>query len=267
MKRIKNIKLNKKQQTYLILFSIFIMMLVLNFLTPLIADDFSYSFGVNNKRITRQQREILIGRTHNDFIEYTAKNPDLTIVEMDTVEGLYEESECLLTLYWRKSHFMLIFFLESQTTEEVTKVFEYLQQEITEDVYKSLFQVILTDNGHEFYDVLNIECNHRTGKQISKVFYCDPHESWQKGGIEKNHELIRYVLPKGTSFENLTQNDCYILANHINSLCRKSLNNKCPFKAMLFIAQNIKNLRFSHSVLVWKINCVFSLHFIVHLLI
>ena len=52
MKRIKNIKLNKKQQTYLILFSIFIMMLVLNFLTPLIADDFSYSFGVNNKRIT-----------------------------------------------------------------------------------------------------------------------------------------------------------------------------------------------------------------------
>ena len=51
----------------------------------------------------------------------------------------------------------------------------------------------------------------------------------------KNHELIRYVLPKGTSFENLTQNDCYILANHINSLCRKSLNNKCPFKAMTFI--------------------------------
>lgn len=155
-----------------------------------------YKKRKNKKRRTRQQREILIGRTHDEFIEYTSKNPDLNIVEMDTVEGLKEESECLLTLYWRKSHFMLIFFLESQTTEEVTKVFEYLQQEIIEEVYKSLFEIILTDNGHEFYDVLNIECNHKTGEQISKVFYCDPGSSWQKGGIEKNHEFIRYVLPK-----------------------------------------------------------------------
>lgn len=194
-----------------------------------------YKKRKNKKRRTRQQREILIGRTHNEFIEYITKNPDLNIIEMDTVEGLQEESECLLTLYWRKSHFMLIFFLESQTTEEVTRVFEYLQQEIIEEVYKSLFQVILTDNGHEFYDVLNIECNHKTGEQISKVFYCDPGASWQKGGIEKNHEFIRYVLPKKTSFKNLTQNDCNILANHINSLCRDKLNNKCPFKAMTFM--------------------------------
>ena len=102
-------------------------------------------------------------------------------------------------------------------------------------LYKSLFEIILTDNGHEFYDVLNIECNHKTGEQISKVFYCDPGASWQKGGIEKNHEFIRYVLPKKTSFKNLTQNDCNILANHINSLCRDKLNNKCPFKAMTFM--------------------------------
>ena len=52
MKKIKNIKLSIKQQKYLILFSIFIMMLILNFLTPLIADDYSYSFGLENKRIT-----------------------------------------------------------------------------------------------------------------------------------------------------------------------------------------------------------------------
>ena len=130
---------------------------------------------------------------------------------------------------------MLIFFLESQTENEVTRVFEYLQQEIIEEVYKSLFEIILTDNGHEFYDVLNIECNHKTGEQISKVFYCDPGASWQKGGIEKNHEFIRYVLPKKTTFKNLTQNDCLIIANHINSLCRDSLNYNCPFKAMLFL--------------------------------
>ena len=201
-----------------------------------------YKKRQNTKRRTRQEREIRIGRTYDDFKNYIFKNPDLNIVEMDTVEGISEDFKCLLTLYWRKTHFMMIFLLESQTTDEVTQVFEYLQQELLEDDYKKLFPIILTDNGHEFFDVLNIECNHKTGEQISKVFYCAPHESWQKGGIEKNHELIRYVLPKGTSFEKLTQDDCYILANHINSLCRKSLNNKCPFKAMTFICdENILN--------------------------
>ena len=80
-------------------------------------------------------------------------------------------------------------------------------------------------------------------KQLTRLFYCDPSASWQKGGIEKNHEFIRYVLPKKTSFKNLTQNDCLILANHINSLCRKSLNNKSPFEAMTFICDE-KTLNF-----------------------
>ena len=187
------------------------------------------------KRRSRQEREILNGRKYEDFIEFTTKNPNLNIVEMDTVEGLQTDSKCILTLFWRKSNFMLMFLLESQTTDEVTKVFEYLQQTLLEDDYKKLFQVILTDNGHEFYDVDNIECNHKTGEYITHVFYCDPSASWQKGGIEKNHEFIRYVLPKKTTFKNLTQNDCNIIANHINSLCRESLNNNCPFKAMLFL--------------------------------
>ena len=42
MKYLKNIKLSKQKQTIIILISIFIMMLVLNLLTPLLADDYSY---------------------------------------------------------------------------------------------------------------------------------------------------------------------------------------------------------------------------------
>lgn len=194
-----------------------------------------YKKRKNKKRRTRQEREIRIGRTYDDFIEYTSKNPNLSIVEMDTVEGLKSDSECILTFFFRRSNFMLMFLLENQTTDEVSHVFEYLQQTLFEDDYKKLFQVILTDNGHEFFDVLNIECHHKTGEVLSKLFYCDPGASWQKGALEKNHEFIRYVLPKKTTFKNLTQNDCFIIANHINSLCRESLNNSCPFKAMLFL--------------------------------
>ena len=195
-----------------------------------------YKKRKNSKnRRTRKEREILINRKYDDFQKFISNHPDFNIVEMDTVEGLKEETDCFLTLLWRKSKFMLIFKLESQTSEEVTRIFNILQTLIPYDDYKRLFEVILTDKGHEFFDVLNIECMHSTGEQVTKLFFCDPHMSCQKGMIEKNHEFIRYILPKGSSFKNITQEDCDLFMNNINSLCRDSLNGKSPYEAMLFL--------------------------------
>lgn len=195
-----------------------------------------YKKRKNSKnRRTRKEREILINRKYEDFQKFINNHPDFNIVEMDTVEGLKDENDCFLTLLWRKSKFMLIFKLENQTTEEVSRIFNILQTLIPYDDYKRLFEVILTDNGHEFFDVLNIECIHSTGEQVTKLFFCDPHMSCQKGMIEKNHEFIRYILPKGSSFKNITQEDCDLFMNNINSLCRDSLNGKSPYEAMLFL--------------------------------
>ena len=203
----------------------------------------------NNKdRRTRKEREILLKRKYSDFIEFISNNQDLNIVEMDTVEGLQEEYDCFLTLLWRKSKFMLIFKLESQTTEEVTRIFELLQTLIPLEIYKILFQVILTDNGHEFFDVDNIEHIHSTGEYVTNLFFCDPHASRQKGMIEKNHEFIRYILPKGSSFKNITQDDCNLIMNNINSLCRDSLNGKSPYEAMLFLCD---------EYILKKLNCYY----------
>ena len=195
-----------------------------------------YKKRKNSKnRRTRKEREILINRKYDDFQKFISNHPDFNIVEMDTVEGLKDENDCFLTLLWRKSKFMLIFKLESQTSEEVSRIFNILQTLIPYDDYKRLFEVILTDNGHEFFDVLNIECMRSTGEQVTKLFFCDPHMSCQKGMIEKNHEFIRYILPKGSSFKNITQEDCDLFMNNINSLCRDSLNGKSPYEAMLFL--------------------------------
>ena len=195
-----------------------------------------YKKRKNSKnRRTRKEREILINRKYDDFQKFISNHPDFNIVEMDTVEGLKEETDCFLTLLWRKSKFMLIFKLESQTSEEVSRIFNILQTLIPYDDYKRLFEVILTDNGHEFFDVLNIECMHSTGEQVTKLFFCDPHMSCQKGMIEKNHKFIKYILPKGSSFKNITQEDCDLFMNNINSLCRDSLNGKSPYEAMLFL--------------------------------
>ena len=117
----------------------------------------------------------------------------------------------------------------------VTEVFNNIKNLIGIDEFKRLFEVILTDNGTEFSDPESIEIDMNTGEKVSSVFYCDPSCSWQKGSIEKNHEYI----PKGTSFASLTQEDCYLIASHINSVPRLSLNNNSPYdSALLFIGQN-----------------------------
>lgn len=45
-------KTSEKKKILIFLFLIFITMLIMNFLTPLIADDYTYSFGLNNKKIS-----------------------------------------------------------------------------------------------------------------------------------------------------------------------------------------------------------------------
>lgn len=122
---------------------------------------------------------------------------------MDTVEGI-KGGKVMLTLLFVTYNFMLIFLLDSQTKEEVIKRFDFLKQELTEKRFEELIKVILTDNGKEFYGADEIEQNLNQTKKITNLFYCDPMKSNQKPHIEKNHEYIRYILPKKTSFDNLT---------------------------------------------------------------
>ena len=49
-----------------------------------------------------------------------------------------------------------------------------------------------------------------------------------------NHELIRRILPKGSSFDDLAQEDIFLMMNHINSYKRKKLNNRSPYETFSF---------------------------------
>ena len=140
---------------------------------------------------------------------------------------------------------MLIYLLPYKQSKYVIQVFNHLKSLLGIDEFKRLFEVILTDNGTEFSDPDSIEMDFNTGEKVCSLFYCDPNSSWQKGSIEKNHEYIRYVLPKGSSFASLTQDDCYLIASHINSVPRQSLNNISPYEAaLLFIGKdNINKLQ------------------------
>ena len=186
------------------------------------------------------ETSIKVGRFYTDFKDYLEYNPNPSIVEMDTVIGTQggKGGKCFLTLLFRQYNFMLIYLLPYKKSRFVTEIFNQLKQLLGIDEFKRLFEVILTDNGSEFSDPESIEFDMNTGEKICSVFYCDPNCSWQKGSIEKNHEYIRYILPKGTSFASLTQEDCYLIASHINSTPRLSLNNYSPYESSLLFLGN-----------------------------
>lgn len=168
-----------------------------------------------------------IGRVYDDFQKMLKENPSASVVEMDTVEGI-KGGKVLLTIMFRNCSLMLIFLLDSKTQEEVKRVFDELTAMLGIKIFQSLFPVILTDNGSEFQNPLSLECT-ENGEIRTKIYYCNPHSSWQKGMIEKNHEYIRFVVPKGKSFDKYTQNDITLMANHINSEARDSLNGCTPY--------------------------------------
>lgn len=167
------------------------------------------------------------GRTYEDFKLFVEKHPELPIVEMDTVEGK-KGGKVLLTLLFRSSRLMLAFILNSKTQNEVLKVFNYLESILGNDLFEKTFPIILTDNGTEFSAPLELEFNSE-GIGRTRIFYCNPTASYQKGMIEKNHEFIRYVIPKGATMDNFSQSDITKMINHINSLARESLNWTTPY--------------------------------------
>ena len=167
-------------------------------------------------------------RTYKDFQKYTEAFPDYEVVEMDTVKGSRDAGKCLMTLLFRNSYFMLIFLLPSCTQKAVSDVFDWLYEILGRRTFMKTFRIILTDNGPEFKDPWSIEQD-KNGKQRTKVFYCDPYASNQKGRLEKSHEFIRYIIPKGRCMHSLSQEDATLMACHINSLARDSLNGQTPF--------------------------------------
>lgn len=168
------------------------------------------------------------GRNYEQFQEILKLAPLPSIVEMDTVEGR-KGGKVFLTMLFRSCHLMLIFLLESKTQMEVKRVFDELTKALGEELFATLFEVILTDGGVEFQSPISLEYTD-DGVFRTSIYYCDPYSSWQKGMLEKNHEYIRYVLPKGSSFDDLTDEDTIKLMNHINSEARDSLNKQTPFR-------------------------------------
>ena len=182
-----------------------------------------------NRTSYKIDKNCLNGRKYSDYAMFTKENSDINIVEMDTVEGI-KGGKVLLTIHFVNCSFMLAFLREHNDAQSVIDIFNSIEDKQKIELFKKLFPVILTDNGSEFSNPLEIEFSHKTGEQRTQIFYCEPGRPDQKGSCEVNHEMIRRILPKGTTFDNLNQDDVNRMMSHINSYKRKKLNNCSPLQ-------------------------------------
>ena len=183
-------------------------------------------------KIKNNTNKLLSKLVYENFQNCLALKQLNSRLEMDTVLGRMG-GKVLLTFNLSFCNFIFARLLDNKTSLEVTKHLYDIKNTLhqADKDFFQLFPVILTDNGGEFARVDGIEMDIR-GE--SKLFFCDPNRSDQKGRIEKNHTLIRDILPKGTSFDNLTQEDINLVCSHVNSVKRAALNGKSAYELFAF---------------------------------
>ena len=197
-----------------------------------------YSFKPRNKKerntkYINQNNPIKKNRTYKHFLNYMEKYPETDVVQMDTVVGKQEDKYCFLTIYFCNSKLMLIYKVLHYKAIAIVEKFNELKSILTTDEFKAIFDVILTDNGWEFSRPDEIEIDKNTGEKLTNIFFCNSYSSYEKGGIERNHEYIRYVLPKGISFDIVSEASVNRLMNNINNTIRPSLDYKSPYEIFI----------------------------------
>lgn len=205
---------------------------------PFGVDNFSLKEQVNRKLFKgkykkRKEPANYAGRQYSDYLRFRAENPDVPVVQMDTVcnspHGPY-----LQTFLFEKTAFMIGFLQWEKLCANMASSLNALQESLGDMLFATLFPLLLTDRGSEFEMFKLFELD-PLGQTRLRMFYCDPMQSSQKPHVENNHNYVRDIIPNSYPLDCLTQSDIDLMFSHINSTPRRSLGDKTPFEVFSFL--------------------------------
>ena len=177
---------------------------------------------------------VKVGRTYDDFLAYVENKPDISRVELDTVIGKVG-GKLILTIHFVSVDFMVGILLNDKTAAEAALRITELKSRLKRSGFKfgDVMPLLLTDNGGEFSCVSAFE-NDDKGNLESHIFFCNPNAPYEKPHIEKNHTMFRDIVPKGSSFDNFTQETVDLIFSHVNAVKRKQFNGKSAYDLFTF---------------------------------
>lgn len=185
----------------------------------------------------RKDRRYLVGRLYEDYLCFMDSFPDASVVQMDTVYNDGSGGPFLQTFKFLRYSFIFIVYHTEKNARAMYDGILLLESVLGSELFSSEVQVILTDRGSEFIMADAIELRD-DGTRRTRVFYCDPMRSNQKGSLENNHEELRYICPKGYDLYSLglsSQNSANRVISHVNSFPKEKLNGKSPFSLLRFL--------------------------------
>ena len=150
--------------------------------------------------------------------------------EGDTVysgKGKRKTTRALLTLTERKTRKEIIIAIPNRKAETVVKALDALERKLGARRFRAIFKSITFDNGTEFAAAEELErscVNKRLPR--TKVYFCHPYSSWERGTNENTNGMIRRRFPKGTNFAAVTNAQIAQAENWINNYARKILGYK-----------------------------------------
>lgn len=133
--------------------------------------------------------------------------------EIDTVVGKRDSSSVLLTLDERKTRKRHIIKIDSRSSQSVEQGLNKIIA-IYGKKFNAVFKSITSDNGPEFSSLNQFLEN-------VPIYYAHPYSSFERGTNEKQNSLIRRFLPKGKSFDDVSDEAVPQIENWINNLPRK----------------------------------------------
>ena len=198
----------------------------------------------------RKDRSYLKGRTHKEYTEFKEMNPDASVVEMDTVYNDGSNGPFLQTFKFMKYDFLFCIYHHQKTSQTMLEGILLLESILGEQIFNEEVMVLKTDRGSEFILAEQAEIRD-DGTRRTRLFYCDPMASWQKGSLENIHILIRDICPKETDLYALgldSQEKANRISSHINSYSKKKLNNKTSFSFLKFFNKEMADKLISQGL-------------------
>ena len=189
----------------------------------------------------RTDRKFLQGRTYKDYQSYLSEHPEVFVAQMDTVYNDETNGPFLQTFKFVRAGIILALYRDEKTAASMKEGIDILESILGEEVFHKYVHVLLTDRGAEFSAAEAMETS-SDGTRRTRVFYCDPMRSGQKGTLENKHIELRYILPKGTELRGLGltgQSELNLVLSHINSSPCELLGNKSPLELTEFMYQDL----------------------------
>lgn len=134
------------------------------------------------------------------------------------------------TLVERSTRYVLIVPLKEKDAVSVRKAFAKKLRELPESLKKTLTY----DRGKEMADHKQFTISTKM-----QVFFCDPNSPWQRGTNENTNGLIRGFFPKGTDFNEISNQKIRWVQEALNERPRQTLEFKTPKEVLnLLLLQN-----------------------------